>query len=890
MPHHALSGDASRHPPPLSTPSLAEYYAAESLKIRERYETTGEGSAALRQRSDLVDGVVLQLCREHLCSDREAPEGFCLVALGGYGRRELFPHSDIDLLFLTENGRTRAAQREAVAAISRELWDLRLRVGQSARTLEDCGRLHRDNLEFNVSLLDCRLLAGDSRLFAVLREDMLPHLAARDHRDLLRNLAELTRRRHAKHGNTIFHLEPNLKEAPGGLRDYHVCRWATLIAELERSGLWAIPEDVWPTSARAAGRSAFEFLASTRCFLHYRQGRDDNQLSYELQDQAAAWGVGESRGQALRAADWMRDYFQRARSIDRLTDRLLNEAAPVRSSLYGVFQEWRSRLSNADFSVVGGRIFVRQPSALEADPGLLLRLFEMAARHGLELSREAERWVERAVRRLAEQAPRLSGLWPDFRRVIVQTHAAGALREMHRLGLLTVLFPEFQAIDSLVVRDYYHRYTVDEHSFIAIQNLQELRGTRSGGEPGGQPETGVEWVGRFAEILAELEQPDLLLFSLLFHDVGKGMHEPDHVQGSLKAVEPATSRLELNPEDCETVCFLIRHHLEMSATFQRRDVFDPETLRAFTEKVRTPERLKMLCLFTYADIKAVNPEALRPWKAELLWQLYVAAFNYLTRSLDEERVGRSGPPAGQLEGILSLLATPASPENLRSFLDGFPRRYLAVHSREEIAGHFERVRRIAEEPVQVGLRTHLHLHELTVITPDRPFLFASITGTLAAWGMNIVKADAFANTARIVLDTFRFADLYRTLEMNPPERERLKANLVEVLNGKLLLEKLMSGRINAGMPAKTKIQVSPRVRFDRASSSHSTLLELIAQDRPGLLYQISSTLATLGCNIEIALIDTEGQKAIDVFYLTCRGAKLDDMKEQELREALLRQL
>jgi [protein-PII] uridylyltransferase len=250
-------------------------------------------------------------------------------------------------------------------------------------------------------------------------------------------------------------------------------------------------------------------------------------------------------------------------------------------------------------------------------------------------------------------------------------------------------------------------------------------------------------------------------------------------------------------------------------------------------------------------------------------------------------VGRPGPGAGQLEGILSLLRTPATPEDLRSFLDGLPRRYLAVHSLEEVAEHFQQARRIAEAPVQVELRTHLHLHELTVVTPDRPFLFASITGTLSAWGMNIVKAEAFANTAGIVLDTFRFADLYRTLEMNPPERERLKANLVEVLNGKLPLEKLMSGRINAGIPAKTKIQVSPRVWFDRASSSHSTLLELIAPDRPGLLYQISSTLATLGCNIEIALIDTEGQKAIDVFYLTCRGAKLDPAKEQELREALL---
>ncbi len=873
--------------PPAVASSLAESHAAGFSKAQQNFEASGDGRAFTLARSALVDSVVTELYRQYVSAKPSGPQNFCLLALGGYGRRELFPYSDIDLLFLSEDDESGEAQREAVAAMARTLWDLRLRVGSSSRTLDECGVLRRDNLEFPIALLDCRYLAGDARLFTRLRDRAIPRLLARDAKDLVRDIAEMTRQRHARSGNTIFHLEPNLKEAPGGLRDYHVARWLAQISQMEKTSRGAAPEDSWPSELRGDATQAFDFLSAARCFVHLRQGRDDNLLTYELQDEAAARGVGLSHGARVAPARWMQTYFRHARSIDRLTAQLLDDARPARASLYAIFQDWKSRASNADFSVVRGRIYPRQPAAVFDDPGLLLALFELLARHGLEPSREAERWVEQSLARVpahhtvpgvAERLPRLPELWTRFRQILVLPHAAEALRAMHRLGLLDALFPEFRAIDSLVVRDFFHRYTVDEHSFMTIEHLKALGAAEN------------PWERSLAEVLTEIERPELLFLALLFHDVGKGMPGDNHIARSLEALDGVMARLELEAEEREAVRFLVAQHLEMSATLQRRDIFDPETVRAFAGRVGTTERLKMLCLLTYADIKAVNPEALTPWKGEMLWQLYVAASNFFTRSVDEERLHAAREEAGQVDQVLRSVSPAATRQEFSAFLEGFPRRYLASRSPEEIAGHFARARQLARSPVQVSLRTRDHSFELTVLTADRPYLFASITGTLAAWGMNIVKAEAFANAAGTILDTFRFVDLFRTLELNPSETARFKQSVVDVLTGKADLRKLLSGRISPRTAQRVKVKISTQVRFDDASSSHSTLLELITQDRPGLLYEVSSTLADLGCNIEVALIDTEGQKVIDVFYLTRGGKKLGVAEQQAVRDALLEKL
>ncbi len=809
---------------------IVENLPSNPESIRSQFLMSGNAASAVQGRSTLVDQLVTQAFRSHLAP--AFPHGMSVLAVGGYGRRELFPHSDIDLLLLIDKEIQGDTQREALSIFLRSLWDNGLRLSQSVRTIAECCQFDQNNVELSISLIDERFLIGDSDLYEQLTA-RLPKFFRSNRTTLTRHLIKLTNQRHTKFHDTIYHLEPNIKETPGGMRDLHVVHWLSKL----RSSDANVGTDL---------REAREFLSIVRCQLHYKAGRDSNVLTFGLQEEMSP-----------DPAVWMREYYRHAREIYRCAKQQMELSEHLtEGGLTRQFREWRSRLSNADFTVARERLFFRSPQQIASDPALVLRLFEFVARHGIRLSLEAERRVRDHKLYLEEYFASSRPLWQSLKSLLLLPHAALALRAMHETGLLQIIIPVWEQIECLVVRDFYHRYTVDEHTLVTLEYLEELRATRDHGRK------------RFRELVEETEDLPLLFFALIFHDLGKSDGLEGHAAVSARLAERVLERIQMPEAERRTVLFLIAHHLDLSAVMNSRDLGDPATALELANRVGTIENLKLLTLMTYADISAVNPDAMTPWRLEQLWRTYLVGHRELTRELDTERI--------QIQ----------TADEKSAFLEGFPTRYLRTHTEDQIRSHMNLARESQTTGVATSLERDNGVYTLTIVTPDRPNLFASISGVLSSFGMNILKAEAFANRHGDVLDTFAFGDPMRTLELNPAEAERLKTMVRRAVLGKEDVGRLLRGRAKPPAPSK-RAEVKPTVAFDGEASDSATLVEIVAEDRPGLLYDLASTFSSAGCSIDVVLIDTEAHKALDVFYITKDGAKLTPDLHEDLRRQIL---
>ena len=836
--HHFSSTTTASRFPSLKLQSNVEKLHSHPAwaALQREFFQSGDAAPVLAGLAALTDDLSLQACQASLAP--AFPDSFAMLAVGGYGRRELFPYSDVDILILLDREPQAAGLKDAVAEFVRLLWDAGLRLSHSVRTIAECTELDEQNIELNISLLDRRLLGGSSELYAKLDAKLATFLE-RQSRPLAQHLARLARARHRKYQDTFYHLEPDIKETPGGLRDLHLVGW---LAKLRKTD----------PAASAHLAPAARFLNSVRCFLHYRAGRDQNLLSFEAQEDIALHSITPVQS----PAEFMRQYFQNVRIIDSEARRTLDSTEKSESSLLGQFRDWRSRLSNAEFTVSNERLFLRTPSQLEKDPALALRLFEFVARHGVPLAAETERRLEENRGAFARYSAVPQALWPALRTILSLPYAAMAVRAMHYTSLVQALFPELQNISCLVVPDYYHRYTVDEHTLVTLETLADLAVTKDPARL------------RFAEILSEIQDQALLRFALLFHDSGKGSHSGDHSRRSVELARQAIERIQMPAPERTLVELMIEHHLDLSAVMNSRDLDDPVTARMLAERIGTLERLKLLTVLTYADISAVNPTAMTPWRLEQLWQTYRITHQELVRELETGRIQ----------------VLPEDLPELAAFIKGFPTRYLRTHTPAEIQSHIQLKELSRPTGAAVDIEKQGGVYRATIVARDRPALFASLAGALSSFGMEILKAEAFANTQGLILDTFVFADPKRTLELNSQEMDRLQQTLERGALGKLNVEQLLKTR---AAPAKAKRRIQPSVHFDSEACQTATLVEIVAEDRPGLLYDLAATFSAAACNIDVVLIDTEGHKAIDVFYVASDGQKLTPPLEQMLERKLL---
>ena len=844
--------------------SLAMEYVAGLARLEESYFSGYDGLACIQGRAALVDTLVTSVFERYFAG----VVGVALCAVGGYGRRELFPCSDVDLIVLV-NDLPGEPMRERLRACFQALWDAHLRISHTVRTPAECGALHEGNAEFTLSLLDLRPLAGDAEMPQRLQHELLPRMIRRERVGLLRRLDQLIRDRHHRFSDTVYHLEPNIKDAPGGLRDLHAQSWWRTLQETTTE---LLPQEArTPSDQRAELQAAREFLIHLRTFLHYQNGRDINIFSYDLQEALAA----EPRwhGKLQPPARWMREYFGHARWVAHRLQRLLHISAGRRNTLFRFVQQMRHEISTPDFAVVGGEVNFRNPRFVAHQPELLIDIFRFAAEHQGRLSDAAEATVRQAIPQARQWFAGHTETWTLMRSLLLSPTAYDALSTMHQLGLLSAVVPEFEAIDCYVQRDYHHRYTVDEHTLLTIQAIHRLRRA-----PG-------ELSRRFFQLYEELDHPEILLLTLLLHDVGKGAGTDDHLTPGVEAAAGLARRWQLDEPARELIRFLIQNHLALSQAL-RRDIFDPDNVMRVAEQTASEERLKMLTLLTLADIQAVHPEALTPWKEENLWQLYMAVCGQLTRGLDQDRIGSPHLHAQQTAHDL-LAATGAALDAgaLAAYLDGLPRRYLATCSPNTILEHFRRSRDLSPEQARVVLAKRSIDYELSVIAYDRPRLFATVAGVLASYGATILKAEAFANHQGIIVDHFRFLDLSRNFELNAGELDRFRRQLEQTVTASPQLERLHAPA-RRWFARSSGPPITTRIHFDGASAGRRTLVEIITRDRPGLLFDIARMLAESECDIDVAVIDTESTRAIDAFYLSQEGKAL----RPEVRERLQRDL
>lgn len=783
-----------------------------------------------------------------------------LVSQGGYGRRELCLHSDIDLLLLFE-GRETGFVQHLNDNLFQILWDAGLEVGHAVRSVRDCRQLMDQDITILTSLIDARFLAGDAALFDEFQKMTRKYFSSKKNREkfLQKKVAE-NQERQEKYGRSIYLREPNLKEGEGGLRDHHSLYWLARVFDRIAEPKDLVARGYLTGEEFASLWKALCFLWLVRNELHRRTGRRSDQLVVEHQEPIAHCFGYENTEQFLGVENFMQQYYKNASIVRNLTEKAMRHLGRRDPEL---FLPPRVPLRDSNLRIVDGRLTVITPDLFEREPLYLLKVFDVSRRLGIGIDDVALERIQKSLGgiddafRTSEEAGKL------FRDMLSRTAGLGKmLGEMNDAGVLGAFLPEFRKLHFRVQHDLYHVYTVDVHSIFAVTELGKL--------VAGEYAKSHATLTRIMQDMKGPQERALLAFAILYHDIGKGEGR-GHVEKGAPIIRAAGARIGFSRAEEETLEFLERSHLIMTHVAFRRDLEEQNLIIQFAKAMQSLEILDMLYVLTFCDVKGVSAEAMTDWKASLLEYLYLKTRAVIQKGdFTKERASTLVPKI--LEETLSLLEKTEDRDKCREFFGIMSPRYLLATPPATIIRHVRLWERFAENPIvfEWGMIEKEALNEVTLFTWESPALFSRVAGLFAGHNVNIIEAQLNLTNQGHGLQVFKVTD--GEGQPIPIEDEdkwrRIERDLRDVLEGRVPVENLVAEKFKPSLFKKKVARVVPaQVDIDNDVSPFYTVIDVYAHDRVGFLYQITSTLWALGLYVDVSKISTKVDQVADTFYV-----------------------
>lgn len=860
-------------------------------EIRSRHEAGASGTDIAAQLTALADAVITGVFEFACCDKGGYP--CAMIALGGYGRGEMNPYSDVDLMFYISDSR-RNTLGELSERILYLLWDLGYSVGHCMRTRDECLEIAALDLSAYTAMLDARFICGAPDLYDEFSSEVLNPLLHRNTRTFFKAKLEENEQRLQRYGSSVYILEPNIKEGEGGLRDLHMALWICKVTYKVKSLRGLLMKGVITENRYREFVHSLDYLWRIRNELHYISGRKNDQLHFDKQEKIASFLGYKADKSGLAVEQFMQDYYAAASRVEHIASSMIAAAEESLRPQLRHARHLKRRNIDHFFFVLRGELYTVRSDLFEVDPTQIMRAFWLCQRHEVKLSLALKSMIRENQHRINDsmrRSSKMAGVFLDILRY--KKHVYEILEQMHHLLFLNYFIPEFKRIYCRVQHDAYHIYTVDMHTMFAVKEITRL------------------WQGEYEQsrplltrLARDIDKPELLILAVLLHDIGKGQGGR-HAEKGAKMVSTIARRLRLTKEGSQRLQFIVAHHLEMAHISQRRDINDENQIEQFADTMQMSENLNILYLLTFADIKAVGPNAWSEWKGFLLQELYRKTYAQLERG-NFEQESRSEKIRDRKRAVVKMLQDEYSEKRVRTCLRFFSTRHLMAHYSEELADQVRVILSRGNKPLSMQVRfdSELNLSEVIIVTLDVPGLFTTIAGVMAGNGINILEAQIYTLRNGMAVDILQVDSGSHgpygknSLEGGQSGRDddwvAIEQDLLKYLQGRDDLDVLVKQRREALRFSELKVTpgVPPLVSINNEVSADYTVIDITAKDKVGLLYSINSTLNQLGLYIGVAKITTQGKQAGDTFYVQdIFGQKLlQEEKLSELQLALLEQL